>query len=73
MKLTYSITGIDCPNCAAKVERKIQKIDGVTLAALNFMTSKLLVEGDDGKKDAIAAEVARLVAKMEPDAVLKAL
>lgn len=73
MKLNYSITGIDCPNCAAKLERKIQKIDGVSLAALNFMTSKLLVEGDDDKKDAIMAEIAHLVAKMEPDAVLKAL
>ena len=73
MKLNYSITGIDCPNCAAKLERKILKIDGVSLAALNFMTSKLLVEGDDDKKDAIMAEIARLVTKTEPDAVLKAL
>ena len=37
------------------------------------MTSKLLVEGDDDKKDAIMAEIARLVTKTEPDAVLKAL
>lgn len=73
MKLSYSITGIDCPNCAAKLERQLQKIDGVTLVSLNFMTSKLLVEGEDGKQEEIERELARLVKKSEPDAVLKAL
>ena len=69
MKLSYSITGIDCPNCAAKLERKIQKIDGVSLAALNFMTSKLLVEGDDDKKDAIMAGISRTAFYKYRDAV----
>ena len=73
MKLNYKITGIDCPNCAAKLERKLGKIDGVQLAALNFLTSKLLIEGEDEKESEILAAVEKLVAKMEPDAVLKKL
>lgn len=71
MKQAFRITGIDCANCAAKLERKLQKIDGVTAAALNFMTSKLIIEGADDKADAILAEIERIVRKEEPDAVLK--
>ena len=29
MKKVYSIEGIDCANCAAKVEDKINKIKGI--------------------------------------------
>ena len=73
MKQCYKITGIDCPNCAAKLERKLGKIDGVESASLNFFTSKLLIEGTDEKKDEILAAVEQLVSKMEPDAVLQKL
>ena len=44
MKKVYSIEGIDCANCAAKVEDKINKIKGIDEAVLNFMTSKLSIE-----------------------------
>ena len=29
MKKTYKLQGLDCANCAAKMERKIAKLDGV--------------------------------------------
>lgn len=73
MKLNYKITGIDCPNCAAKLERKLEKIDGVRVAALNFLTSKLMIEGEEEKESEIVAAVEKLVSKTEPDAVLQKL
>lgn len=50
MKVKYTITGLDCPNCAAKLAGMIGEIDGVDEAKINFLTEKLTVEisGDEG-------------------------
>ena len=51
MKMKFKIKGIDCANCAAELERAIQKIEGVTEASLSFMTEKLVMEIEERKKD----------------------
>lgn len=71
MKKTFRVEGLDCANCAAKMERGIQGLDGVTSASLTFMTSKLVIEGDDEKMPQIIAEAEKIVRKIEPDAMLK--
>ncbi len=70
MKQSFRITGIDCASCAAKLERKLQKIDGVTSLSLNFFTSKLILEAEEDRFDAVLAEVARVTHKEQPDAEL---
>lgn len=71
MKKLFRVDGVDCANCAAKMEKGIQGLDGVTSAKLNFMTSKLTIEGDDAKMDQIIAEAEKIVRKVEPGAVMK--
>ena len=44
MKFKYTITGLDCPNCAAKLAASMEKIEGVESAKINFLTEKLTVE-----------------------------
>ena len=44
MKLKYTITGLDCPNCAAKLASIISSKDGIDSAKINFLTEKLTVE-----------------------------
>lgn len=44
MKFKYNITGLDCPNCAAKLAASMEKIEGVDSAKINFLTEKLTVE-----------------------------
>ena len=44
MKIKYTITGLDCPNCAAKLADKMSALDGVDSAKINFLTEKLIVE-----------------------------
>ena len=46
MKLKYTITGLDCPNCAAKLAGQMSDIEGITSAKINFLTEKLTVETD---------------------------
>ena len=44
MKLKYTITGLDCPNCAAKLAGQMQNLEGIDSAKINFLTEKLTVE-----------------------------
>ena len=67
MKKTYLLDGLCCANCAAKLERGIAAIDGVTNASVSFLTTKLVVEGEDEKMDAIIEEAMKIVKKIEPD------
>ena len=46
MKFKYTITGLDCPNCAAKLAKIIEEKDGVTTAKINFLTEKLTIESE---------------------------
>lgn len=67
MKKTYKLSDLDCANCAAKMERKIAKIEGVTGVSVNFMTQRLTVEADENRFDEIMQEAVRVCRKVEPD------
>lgn len=71
MKMKFKIKGIDCANCAAELERAIQKIDGVTEASLSFMTEKLVMEIEDDRKDEILKNLKKVVKKEEPDCTIE--
>lgn len=55
MKIKYTITGLDCPNCAAKLSRNMEGVDGIDSAKINFLTEKLTVETSLSEADAYAA------------------
>lgn len=56
-------TGIDCANCAAKLEKKINKIKGVE-ATISFVSGKMMLELSD---EALFDQVIALCKKEEPD------
>ena len=43
-RLKMGVAGLDCPSCAATVERAVQKLDGVMDVSLNFAGGTLEVE-----------------------------
>lgn len=67
MKKILKLTGLDCANCAAKIEADVQKLPGVTAATLNFMTTKLTIEADREAMPAILEQTTKIVNKYEPD------
>jgi len=67
MKKSFKVQGIDCANCAAKLEKAINKIDGVEVAVVSFATEKLLIEAADDKFDAVLSEVEKTMTNLEPD------
>ena len=66
MKKTFKLKGLDCANCAAKLENEIQKIDGVENATVSFMTEKLVFEVIEGEED-IIKKVKKIIKREEPD------
>lgn len=66
MKITYRLNHLCCGTCAAKIERAIQKLPGVTEASLSFITQKLYLETETEVED----EIKKIVHKIEPDCTL---
>lgn len=71
MKKKFILEGLDCANCAAKMEKAINELDGVKEATVNFMTTKLVIDGEDEKMPTIIAETEKIVKKIEPDTTMK--
>lgn len=70
MTKTFVLEHLDCANCAAKLERSLNKIDGVQ-AAVTFMTKKLVLETGESQMDYAVSEAERIIKKLEPQVVLK--
>jgi len=45
-KTVYRLSGLDCGDCAAKLEKRVAMIPGVTSATVNFSTAKMIVVHD---------------------------
>lgn len=66
MTKVFKLDEMDCAVCAAKAEKKVQKVVGVSSASIDFMNQRLVVEADDFG-DAIISAVKEAVRKVEPD------
>ena len=66
-RVVFTFEGIDCPNCAAKVEEAMKRVPGVIDVSVNFLTQKFTLEAADDRFDAILDEALRVGKKVEPD------
>ena len=71
MKFTYRLENLGCAACAAKMERAISKIDGVSSASIVFMTTRMTIDADETKIKSIEAEAEKMIRKIEPDVRMK--
>jgi len=71
MKSKLKVKGLDCANCAAELERAIQKIEGVESASISFMTQKMELEYEDARKEEIMQKVKKVIKKEEPDVTIE--
>ena len=70
MKFKYTIEGIDCPNCAAKLAAMMEKIEGVDSAKINFLSEKLTVESEL-PEDALLASLRKTAKSFESGISIK--
>ena len=71
MKVKYILEGLECANCAAKMENEISKLDGVNSASVSFMTTKMTLELVEEKFEEIIKQVEKIIKKLEPEVELK--
>ena len=71
LKKEVILVGLDCANCAAKIEDEVNKINGVK-AYMNFMNKTLTLETESEKEyNDTLKQVETIVHKHEPDVVVK--
>ncbi|KLE15711.1 cation transporter [Clostridium sp. C8] len=71
MKKKFRLEGLECANCAAKMEKAINELDGVKEVTVNFLTTKLVIEAEDDKMAGIVQAAEKIVKDIEPDTVMK--
>ena len=69
MNVKLILEGLNCANCAGKIERYSNEIEGVE-ARLNFTTKELSLE-IKGNKDEVIEKVKKIVKELEPDVEVK--
>jgi len=67
MEKKYRLEGLDCANCAVKIEESVEKIPGVKQAQVDFMTTKLTVKVESDQAKQIETQAKELIGKLEPD------
>jgi len=45
--LKFTLQNLDCPNCAAKLEEGLKKLDCVQAVTINFATLSMNIETND--------------------------
>lgn len=51
----YSVTGMSCAACSARVEKAVSKVEGVTSCSVSLLTNSMGVEGSASPQAVIAA------------------
>jgi len=67
MEKIIELDGLDCANCAAKIERAVAKIKGVSDVSVNFMTQKMIVEMEADNTQSLYDEIVKTAQKADPD------
>ena len=71
MKVKVMLHDLCCANCAAKIEDRVAKLEGVESVTVNFLTDKMILMADENKLDAIKEQVEKIVHKIEPDVTVE--
>ena len=64
---SYSLKGLDCPNCSAKIEKEVGELDGVQSSVVNLMKQTLTINVAQTAADTIASQIETIVHSHEPD------
>lgn len=66
--MKYILKGLDCPNCAAKIETKVNNLKEVKYATLSFATQTLEFELNTNiNEENISNEIKNLIKELEPE------
>ena len=69
MKKTWKLD-IDCPNCAAKLERALAEVPGVEAVTVNYVGKTVTLTAPDSDFAAVTQAILKKAAEVEPDATI---
>ena len=65
-KYKFRISGLDCANCAMKIEQELQKDAAIKSAKINFVNGLLYITPQDTlKKETFIAHISKIIDKVE--------
>lgn len=70
MKKTFKLEDLDCPNCAAKLEKAISEIDKVNKVSVSFIAQKMIIEAEDCDFEDIIKQLPKTAKKAVPDCTI---
>ncbi len=68
-KKIYIIENLDCANCAAKIEKKINELEEVEDAVITFATKQLRLAANN--QETLLPKIQKICASVEPDVIIK--
>lgn len=72
VKKELLLDGLDCANCASKIEKKVNEIRGIDSAYMNFAASTLTLNiTDESEIEPVMLEVKGIVKRIEPDVIVQ--
>ena len=70
MKKIFRVTGLDCPNCAAKMQRGIEKLDGVNEVTVDFIGQKIVLDAEEADFADVIDRMVRVSKKVYSDCIV---
>ena len=66
LKKRFILEGLDCANCAAKIETEVNKLDEINSVTVDFVSKRLIIESDLNIAGYIQ-KIEAIVKKIEPE------
>ncbi len=73
MKKNIKIENLDCANCAAKLESKLAKIEGINHVSINFLSQRMIIDIKDELYEQTVENLKYTVKKFEPECIIKGI
>ena len=61
----FDIIGLDCANCANKIERKINDTENIKEAIVDFLNKKIIVISNEGNEENLLPILQKIVDSVE--------
>lgn len=72
LRKEFILEGLGCANCAAKMERNISRIEGITNVSVDFMRKSLALEIEEiSRTDELIAAAEKIVKNIESQVIMK--
>ena len=67
MKKIFEVEDLCCAHCAAKIEKALKEIEGVSDATVSFLTQKIILDVEEESCENAIKEMVKIAKKIEPD------